>query len=65
VHAEDAARRGADFAGGGLPVAAWTGSLAQGGEVLAGRSTFAAAPDLPRGEPLSVELKNLWLSRFS
>jgi class 3 adenylate cyclase len=59
VHADEAARHGADFAGRGVHVAARIGALADGGEILASASTAAGASKLPDGERRTVPLKGV------
>jgi class 3 adenylate cyclase len=59
VHADEAARHGADFAGRGVHVAARIGALAAGGEIVASASTVAGAPKLAKGEPRTVSLKGV------
>ena len=59
VHADEAARHGADFAGRGVHVAARIGALAEAGEILASAATVATAPDLAKGEPRTVRLKGV------
>jgi class 3 adenylate cyclase len=59
VHADEAARHGADFAGRGVHVAARIGALAEAGEILASASTVAAVPDVPQAEARPVQLKGV------
>lgn len=60
VHATEANRRGSDYSGKGVHVAARIAALAEGGEVLASAETVAEANTAyPTSEPRSVSLKGV------
>jgi class 3 adenylate cyclase len=59
LHASEAAQVGADFRGKGVHEAARIASLAEGGEIVASRTTVGAAPQYPASEPRTVTLKGI------
>jgi class 3 adenylate cyclase len=60
IHRAEASRRGLDYAGKGVNVAARIGAAAVGGEILASRETVAAASSrFAVSEPRTVELKGV------
>jgi class 3 adenylate cyclase len=59
LHSAEANRRGNDFSGKGVHVAARVGALAQGGEILASAETMAEAGDVPASEPRTVQVKGV------
>jgi len=59
VHSAVATRRGSDYSGKEIHVAARIAALAQGGEILASTATTALAGSQPTSEPRSVSLKGL------
>jgi class 3 adenylate cyclase len=59
VHAAEAVRRGADYSGIGVHVAARVGALAQGGEICATASTLDEAGVTPATPPIEMALKGV------
>ena len=59
VHAADANRRGSDYSGVGVHVAARVAALAGGGEIVATRSTAAEAGDIAVSNPREATLKGV------
>jgi class 3 adenylate cyclase len=59
VHSAVATRRGSDYSGKEIHVAARIAALAQGGEILASTATTTLAGSQPTSEPRSVSLKGL------
>jgi len=59
LHSAVATRRGSDYSGKEIHVAARIAALAQGGEILASTATTALAGSQPTSEPRSVSLKGL------
>ena len=61
LHVAEATRRGVNYSGGGVHVAARVGAVAEGEEILVTRAAFEAAPGLryPLSEPRSVKLKGV------
>jgi len=59
VHAAEAVRRGADYSGIGVHVAARVGALAQGGEICATATTLEEAGVPPATPPVEVTLKGV------
>jgi class 3 adenylate cyclase len=59
VHSAAATRRGSDYSGKEVHVAARIAALAGGGEILASAQTTAAAGPQPRAEPRTVSLKGV------
>ena len=60
IHAAEANRRGSDFSGKGVHVAARIAALAEGGQVLASAETLAeATTGLPISKPQAVSLKGV------
>jgi adenylate cyclase len=58
-HSAVATRRGSDYSGKEIHVAARIAALAQGGEILASTATTTLAGSQPTSEPRSVSLKGL------
>jgi class 3 adenylate cyclase len=60
VHAAEATRKGLDYSGKGVNLAARIGGVASGGEILASAETVAASvPSVPHTEPRTVALKGI------
>jgi class 3 adenylate cyclase len=59
LHAAEATRRGTDYSGIGVHVAARIGSLAGGDEILASAETLAEAGDVPSSEPRTVLVRGV------
>jgi class 3 adenylate cyclase len=61
LHTAEATRRGANYAGGGVHVAARVGAAASGEEILVSRATLEAAPvsRYAHSEPRSMKLKGV------
>ncbi len=57
IHTAEATRRGSDYSGFGVHVAARIGALAQGGEILASSDSLAAAGDVQSGEARVAEVR--------
>ena len=59
LHSAEANRRGADYSGMGVHVAARVAALAGGGEILATTETIAAAGTVATSEPRTVTVKGV------
>ena len=59
LHSAEANRRGADYSGLGVHVAARVGALAKGGEILATADTLAEAGDVPSSERRQAQVKGV------
>ena len=59
LHTTEANRRGADYSGKGVHVAARVAALAEGGEVLATIETLEDAPDVVTADRRSVAVKGV------
>ncbi len=59
LHQAETTRDGADYQGRGVHEAARIAALAEGGEILASRSSVASLSDLPLSAPRSVTLKGI------
>ena len=59
VHEAEATKRGTDFSGLGVHVAARIGALARGGEILVSTDTLVAAGELSAVEEREVEVKGV------
>ena len=59
LHQAETTREGADYQGRGVHEAARIAALAEGGEILASRSSVASISDLPLSAPRSVTLKGI------
>jgi len=59
LHSAEANRRGADYSGVGVHVAARVAALAGGGEILATEETIAAAGKVATSEPRTVTVKGV------
>jgi len=59
LHSAEANRRGADYSGLGVHVAARVGALANGGEILATADTLAEAGDVPSSERRQAQVKGV------
>jgi class 3 adenylate cyclase len=59
LHSADANRRGDDFSGVGVHLAARVAALATGGEILATAETIAEAGDVAASDPREASLKGL------
>ncbi|HXI81403.1 MAG TPA: adenylate/guanylate cyclase domain-containing protein [Verrucomicrobiae bacterium] len=59
IHSADANRRGSDYSGMGVHVAARVAALAGGGEILASAETIAQAGDVASSESRSVAVKGV------
>jgi class 3 adenylate cyclase len=57
--AGDANRRGTDYSGKGVHVAARVSALAQGGEILATAETLAEAGDIPASDARMAPVKGV------
>ena len=57
IHAGEGTRRGQDYSGGEVHMAARIAALAEGGEILASQETLAQADGLTGSEPREVRLK--------
>jgi class 3 adenylate cyclase len=59
LHSADANRRGRDYSGKGVHVAARVGALAKGGEILATAETLAEAGRVAASEPRHATIKGV------
>jgi class 3 adenylate cyclase len=59
LHTADANRRGADYSGKAVHVAARVGALAQGGEILATSETLAEAGDPPSSDARAAQVRGV------
>jgi class 3 adenylate cyclase len=59
LHTAEANRRGADYSGKGIHVAARVAALADGGEILATAETLAEAGHVPTGERRTAQVKGV------
>lgn len=59
LHTAEASRRGTDYSGKGVHVAARVAALAGGGEILASAETLAEAGDVPAAEPRTAPVKGV------
>jgi adenylate cyclase len=59
VHATEANRRGRDYGGRGVHVAARIAALAEGGQIIASAETAEAAGPFGTSEPRSVGLRGI------
>ena len=59
LHTAEANRRGSDYSGKGVHVAARVGALAQGGEILATAETLAEAGDVPASDARMAQVKGV------
>ena len=59
LHAAEATRRGTDYSGIGVHVAARIGALADGDEILASAETLAEAGDIPSSAPRTVLVRGM------
>jgi class 3 adenylate cyclase len=59
LHAAQASRRGDDYSGMGVHVAARVAALAGGGEIVATEETLAEAGDIAGAEPREASLKGV------
>lgn len=59
LHTADANRRGKDYSGKGVHVAARVGALAQGGQILASAATIEEAGDVPTSDGRSAQVKGV------
>jgi class 3 adenylate cyclase len=59
LHRAEATRRGSDYSGMGVHVAARVAALAEGGEILATVDTIAEAGGVPASEPRSATVKGV------
>ena len=59
LHSAEANRRGSDYSGKGVHVAARVGALANGGEILATDETLAEAGTVPTSDSRSVPVKGV------
>ena len=59
LHAAEATRRGSDYSGMAVHVAARIGALAAGGEILASAETLREAGDIPTSAPRETPVKGV------
>jgi class 3 adenylate cyclase len=59
IHTADVVRRGADYTGSGVNVAARVAAIADGGEIVVTASTLAEAGDVATSERRTAELKGV------
>jgi class 3 adenylate cyclase len=59
LHSAEANRRGSDYSGKGVHVAARVGALAQGGEILATAETLAEAGQVPTSDARSTPIRGV------
>jgi class 3 adenylate cyclase len=59
LHSAEANRRGSDYSGKGVHVAARVAALAEGGEILASAETIAAAGKVATSEPRTATVKGV------
>jgi class 3 adenylate cyclase len=59
LHSAEANRRGSDYSGKGVHVAARVGALAQGGEILATADTLEEAGNVGAADPRSTPIRGV------